>query len=75
VDGGAGVTATSIGPPDLSHTFEFNLQAAAGVRWFLRDNLALGLEVRYLHLSCAGMYSPNLGLNNVNGMLGISWFF
>ena len=75
VDGGAGVTATSIGPPDLSHTFEFNLQAAAGVRWFLKDNLALSIEARYLHLSCASMYSPNLGLNNVNGMLGISWFF
>jgi len=75
VDGGAGVTATSIGPPDLSHTFEFNLQAAAGVQWFLKDNLALTIEARYLHLSCASMYSPNLGLNNVNGMLGISWFF
>jgi len=75
VDGGAGVTATSIGPPDLSHTFEFNLQAAAGVQWFLKDNLALTIEARYLHLSCASMYSPNLGLNNLNGMLGISWFF
>src|SRR5579859_3263700 len=26
IDGGAGVTATSIGEPDLSNTFEFNLQ-------------------------------------------------
>jgi lipid A 3-O-deacylase len=74
-DLGTGVSATSIGPPDLSHTFEFNLQAAAGVRWFLKENLALSVEARYLHLSCAGMDSPNLGLNNVNGMLGISWFF
>jgi opacity protein-like surface antigen len=75
VDLGAGVTATSIGPPDLSHTFEFNLQASTGVRWFVTDNVALSVEARYLHLSCASMYSPNLGLNNVNGMLGISWFF
>src|SRR3974390_1367312 len=41
VDGGAGVTAMGIGPPDVSGTFEFNLQASTGVRWFLRDNLAL----------------------------------
>jgi lipid A 3-O-deacylase len=75
VDAGAGVSATSIGPPDLSHTFEFNLQAATGVRWFLTDKVALGVEVRYLHLSCASMYSPNLGLNNVNAGVGISWFF
>jgi hypothetical protein len=74
-DAGAGVTATSIGPPDLSHTFEFNLQAAVGVRWFIRDNLALSIEARYLHMSCAGLSTPNLGLNNVNGMVGVSWFF
>ncbi len=35
---------------DLSHTFEFNLQAAAGVRWFLKDNVALTIEARYLPL-------------------------
>ncbi|HTQ51037.1 MAG TPA: acyloxyacyl hydrolase [Candidatus Acidoferrales bacterium] len=75
VDAGAGVSATSIGPPDLSHYFEFNLQAAIGVRWFIRDNVVLSIEARYLHLSCAGLSSPNLGLNNVNGMVGVSWFF
>jgi lipid A 3-O-deacylase len=75
VDLGAGVSATSIGPPDLSHYFEFNLQAATGVRWFVRDNVALGIEARYLHMSCADIHTPNLGLNNVNGMLSISWFF
>ena len=75
VDAGAGVSATSIGAPDLSRYFEFNLQAATGVRWFIRDNVALSIEARYLHMSCAGMRTPNLGLNNVNGMAGISWFF
>jgi opacity protein-like surface antigen len=75
VDGGAGVTATSIGPPDLSNTFEFNLQATVGTRWFVRDNLALTLEVRYLHMSCAGISNPNLGLNGVMGMIGLTYFF
>ena len=75
LDIGAGVSATSIGPPDLSHYFEFNLQAATGVRWFIRDNLAFGVEARYLHMSCAGLSSPNLGLNNVGGMVSISRFF
>ena len=75
VDGGAGVTATGIGPPDLSGTFEFNLQAGIGVQWFFRDNLAFTLEARYVHWSCAGLHAPNLGLNGVTGMLGISLFF
>lgn len=34
-DLGAGLTATCIGPPDLSDYFEFNLQAAIGTRWFI----------------------------------------
>ncbi len=34
-DVGAGVTATGIGPPDLSGTFEFNLQVGPGVHWFV----------------------------------------
>jgi len=75
VDVGAGVTATGIGPPDLSGTFEFNLQAGTGIEWFLKDNMALTLEARYVHWSCAGIHQPNLGLNGVTGMLGIAFFF
>ena len=58
VDGGAGVTAMGIGPPDVSGTFEFNLQGLVGVHWFLRDNLALTTDVRYTHYSCAGIHHP-----------------
>jgi len=75
IDAGAGVTATSIGPPDLSNIFEFNLQATAGTYIFLRDNLALTLEARFLHLSCAGISDPNRGVNGIGGMLGLTLFF
>ena len=74
-DLGIGVTATSIGPPDLSGTFEFNLQPGIGAQWFLTNNLALSLETRYFHMSCAGINKPNLGLNGVTGMLGVTVFF
>jgi len=74
-DIGTGVTATGIGPPDLSGTFEFNLQGGGGIHWFLKDNLALTLEARYVHWSCAGINKPNLGLNGVTGMLGATFFF
>jgi len=75
IDGGAGVTATGISHPDLGGTFEFNLQAGVGVHWFVRDNLALTGEVKYMHLSCAGIDKPNLGVNDVIGMIGLTWFF
>jgi hypothetical protein len=75
VDCGAGITATSIREPDLGGVFEFNLQAAAGVQWFVRDNVALTLEARYLHLSSARIYRPNLGLNTIAAMAGVTFFF
>jgi hypothetical protein len=75
VDLGAGVTATQIGAPDLSGNFEFNLQANTGVHYFIRNNLALTFEAGYLHVSCAGIHRPNLGLNCVKGMVGVTWFF
>jgi len=75
IDGGAGVTAMGIGPPDVSGTFEFNSRASAGARWFVRDNLALTGEVRYIHYSCAGLTKPNLGINNVMFRFGVTLFF
>jgi len=75
LDAGAGVTAVGIGQPDLSSTFEFNLQGGPGVRWFIRDNLALTLEARYFHISDAGLTQPNRGVNGVAGMIGAAWFF
>jgi len=75
VDAGCGVTATSIDRPDLSGTFEFNLQFGVGVQWFVRDNLALTLEAKYIHWSCAGITKPNEGLNGVSGLLGLTWYF
>jgi len=74
-DVGAGVTATGIGPPDLSGTFEFNLQAGGGVHYFLENNLAITLDAHYTHWSCAGIHKPNNGLNGVTGMLGMTFFF
>jgi len=75
VDGGAGVTAMGIGPPDVSGTFEFNLQGSVGVYWFLSDNLALTTDASYTHYSCAGIHQPNSGINNISFMLGVTWFF
>lgn len=75
IDVGAGISGTGIGAPDLSGTFEFNVQGSVGTYYFLRKNLALSSDVRLLHMSCAGISSPNLGLNTILGTFGVSWFF
>lgn len=75
VDAGAGVTFTDIRNGDLSTTFEFNLQAGGGVRCFLKDDLALTLEYKFIHLSNAHLGIPNLGVNNHTLLLGVSRLF
>jgi len=60
--------------PDLSGRFEFNLQGGGGGHWFLQENVALTLEAHYIHWSCAGIHEPNLGLNGVTGMPGVTYF-
>jgi len=74
-DAGMGVTGTGISAPDLSGTFEFNLECGPGAYWFVNKQLAVTGEVRLMHMSCAGISSPNLGLNTVLGLIGVSWFF
>lgn len=75
LDGGMGVTATGIGQPDLSGTFEFNLQGGIGVHWFVRQNWAVTAEARYFHMSDAGISLPNQGVNGVMGLIGLTRFF
>lgn len=75
IDAGAGVSGTGIGAPDLSGTFEFNLQLGTGCYWFVNKNVALTVEGRYLHLSCAGITIPNQGLNTFLGLGGVTLFF
>lgn len=74
-DLGAGVTGTDIRNGDLGGWFQFNLQAGAGVNYFFRNNAALSLEARYLHLSNARLSTPNLGLNSILFLAGLNWFF
>lgn len=73
--GGAGVTLTDIRKPDLSTDFEFNLQLGAGFHWFFKPNVSATMEGRLLHLSNAGIDSPNEGVNTVMLYLGGNWLF
>lgn len=73
--GGVGPTVTDIGNPDLSTTFEFNLQLGIGLHYFVCDYAAFTAEARYLHFSNAGLGHPNEGVNTMSYLLGFSWFF
>jgi hypothetical protein len=72
---GCGASVTSIGLPDLGGPFQFNSQASAGVNYLIKSNLSLCLDGRDRHVSSAGIYQPNAGMNNVLVMAGVNWFY
>lgn len=75
LNGGAGVSLTDIRGPDLSTDFEFNVQFGGGFHVFLTPKVSATLEGRWLHLSNAGIHTPNDGVNTMMVYLGANWFF
>lgn len=72
---GGGLMATSIGPPDLGGNFQFNEQAVVGFHYFLKEDLAITVDCRGVHISSAGIYQPNQGVNTIFGFIGLTWLF
>jgi lipid A 3-O-deacylase len=75
VQGGSGGSLTDIRDGDLSTMFEFNLQAGVGAHYFIRDDLSLTFQARLIHLSNASLELPNLGVNNLTFLFGVSCWF
>lgn len=75
VEFGAGVSATNIEGPDLTGTFQFNLQPGAGLNYFISKRMALTLQYHWLHFSNAHIRNPNHGTNTQMFQAGVSWFF
>ncbi len=59
----------------LGSPFEFDLQAAVGVRFRLGLNWTLDAEFAYRHLSNAHIVDRNLGTNAIGGLVGASYSF
>ena len=75
IEAGMGVTATSIGGPDLGGTFQFNERVGFGSHYFFQENAAWSGEAFYVHWSNGGIREPNAGLNGVTVLLGMTVFF
>lgn len=59
----------------VGQSFEFNLQAGFGARYFFNEHLAGFVEGGYRHLSNADNSDRNLGLNSLGFQLGVSYFW
>jgi lipid A 3-O-deacylase len=71
---GGGVLFTNTEVPLNTSTVNFVTHAALGFHFFVRARGALSLNVRYEHISNAGLAVPNPGINTVQFQLGWNWF-
>ena len=69
-----GVLFTNHDVPTGTNTVNFMDQAAFGMH-ILRAKHNVSVEVRYLHISNAGLATPNPGVNTVQVRVGIGRFF
>lgn len=75
LEGTAGMMITDVGRPDLGSVFEFYQQAGAGVEWEQSEGFVLSSQVRFAHVSNAGITRSNRGMNNLFFFLGANWRF
>jgi lipid A 3-O-deacylase len=76
---GAGVVANDIYKDQsqklIGQQWEFELEAAVGIRLFLTDRCSVALEGGYRHISNAGMNDRNIGLNSLGVTAGLGLHF
>ena len=75
IEFGAGVLFTNKEVPEKTSDVNFTPQAAAGVHIFTGKDAATTISFRFMHISNAGMESPNPGVNTLQLSAGYTWFF
>jgi hypothetical protein len=70
---GGGTLFTSTNVPAGTSRINFTTSATLGLH-FLQSKHNLSAEVRYMHISNAGLATPNPGINTIQVRLGFGWF-
>ena len=73
VDIGGGTLFTNVKVPEGTSHVNFTTSGALGVH-FLRSKYDWSAEVRYMHISNAGISRPNPGINTIQVRLGLGMF-
>lgn len=71
---GGGVLISLDNVPPGASNVNFTPQASFGVQIFTREKRAVSLAARYVHISNAGLATPNPGLNTLQFSIGYHWF-
>jgi hypothetical protein len=70
---GGGTLFTSTNVPAGTSRINFTTSAALGLH-FLQSKHNVSAEVRFMHISNAGLATPNPGINTIQFRLGFGWF-
>jgi len=70
---GGGTLFTDKDVPSNSSRVNFTSGGAFGVH-ILRERLNWSLEVRFMHISNSGLANRNIGINSLQGRIGVGWF-
>jgi lipid A 3-O-deacylase len=73
-EGGLGMLYTDLRGYNLGGHFSFTETFGTGVTYFLNERLALSVGWRFRHISNAGLYEDNAGLNSNIFLVGFSYF-
>lgn len=73
LEGGEGVVYTDLRKQDLGTRIQFTSQIGGGLEFDVAPGMSFGLQLRYRHMSNAGMASSNPGINTVYGLVGLTF--
>ena len=71
---GGGVLISLDNVPPGTSNVNFTPQASFGVQIFTREKRAVSLAAKYVHISNAGLATPNPGINTLQFSIGYHWF-
>jgi hypothetical protein len=75
LDANFGLIGLDFDLPGQSDGLNFNVGFGIGAHWFVRSDVSLTTELRWQHISNAGINRPNFGVNDMLLLIGVSRFF
>jgi lipid A 3-O-deacylase len=70
---GGGMLYTSDSVPESSSRFNFTPQGGIGLSFFSAGGNGVTFQLKYMHISNAGIKKPNPGINSIQMLAGYEW--
>lgn len=70
---GGGMLLTSDKVPQRSSHFNFTPQGGIGLSFFSAGGSGVTFQLKYMHISNAGLKKPNPGINSIQMLAGYEW--